>query len=132
MLCSIADVYDAMRLQRKYQQSFPAERILEVLKRNDGQQFDQHLVRRFVQLIGIYPPGDLVRLNTGEIAVVVKVYAPDPYRRQVRVLFDRAGTRLEVPSDLNLWETSDDPERPSSMVTPLDPADYQIDPLALM
>ena len=55
-------------------------------KRNDGTQFDQHLVRRFVQLIGIYPAGNLVRLNTGEVAVVLKVYAPDPYRPRVRVL----------------------------------------------
>ena len=51
MLCSIADVYDAMRSQRAYQQAFPTDRILAVLKRNDGTQFDQHLVRRFVQLL---------------------------------------------------------------------------------
>ena len=68
MLCSIADVFDAMRSQRAYQQSFPTDRILAVLKRADGKQFDQHLVRRFTQLIGIYPPGNLVRLSTGEIA----------------------------------------------------------------
>ena len=86
MLCSIADVYDAMRSLRRYQQAFPTERILEVLKRNDGQQFDQHLVRRFVQLLGIYPAGNIVRLNTGAIAVVRQVYAPDPYRPHVRVL----------------------------------------------
>src|SRR6516225_1485756 len=73
MLCSIADVYDAMRSQRRYQQAFPTDRILAVLKGNDGSQFDQHLVRRFVQLIGIYPSGNLVRLNTGEVAVVRKV-----------------------------------------------------------
>ena len=132
MLCSIADVYDAMRSQRQYQQAFPTDRILAVLKRNDGAQFDQHLVRRFVQLIGIYPPGNLVRLNTGEIAVVVKVYAPDPYRPQVRVLFDRAGMRLDLPYDINLWDAENDQDRPSSVVAPLDPADYSIDPLVLM
>ena len=86
MLCSIADVYDAMRSQRKYQQAFPTDRIKAVLERNDGQQFDKHLVRRFVQLIGIYPPGNLVRLNTQEIGVVLKVYAPDPHRPRVRVV----------------------------------------------
>ncbi len=48
MMCSIADVYDAMRSQRAYQQAFPTDRILAVLKRKDGEQFDQHLVRRFV------------------------------------------------------------------------------------
>jgi len=132
MLCSIADVYDAMRSQRKYQQAFPTDRILAVLKRNDGQQFDQHLVRRFVQLIGIYPAGNLVKLNTGEIAVVLKVYAPDPYRPQVRVLIDRSGTPLDVPFELNLWEDSEDPQRPKSVIAPLDPTDYNLDPLTLM
>jgi putative nucleotidyltransferase with HDIG domain len=132
MLCSIADVYDAMRSQRNYQQAFPTDRILAVLKRNDGTQFDQHLVRRFVQLIGIYPAGNLVRLNTGEVAVVVTVYAPDPYRPHVRVLIDREGRRLDLPYELNVWETSEDPQRPSSIVAPLDPRDYQIDPLLLM
>jgi putative nucleotidyltransferase with HDIG domain len=132
MLCSIADVYDAMRSQRHYQKAFPTDRILAVLKRNDGTQFDQHLVRRFVQLIGIYPSGNLVRLNTGEVAVVMNTYAPDPYRPHVRVLIDREGQRIELPYELNLWETSEDPQRPASIVAPLDPADYQFDPLLLM
>jgi putative nucleotidyltransferase with HDIG domain len=132
MLCSIADVYDAMRSQRQYQQAFPTDRILAVLKRNDGTQFDQHLVRRFVQLIGIYPVGNLVRLNTGDVAVVMNVYAPDPYRPHVRVLIDRDGMRLELPYELNLWEASEDPQRPASVVAPLDPADYPFDPLLLM
>ena len=132
MLCSIADVYDAMRSQRHYQKAFPTDRILAVLKRNDGTQFDQHLVRRFVQLIGIYPVGNLVRLNTGDVAVVMNVYAPDPYRPHVRVLIDRDGKRIELPYELNLWEASEDPQRPASIVAPLDPAGYQFDPLLLM
>jgi putative nucleotidyltransferase with HDIG domain len=132
MLCSIADVYDAMRSQRLYQQAFPTDRILEVLKRNDGTQFDQHLVRRFVQLVGIYPAGNMVRLNTGEVAVVLKVYAPDPYRPRVRVLFDRHARRLDLGYEMNLWDPSDDPERPVSVVAPLDPAQFQVDPLLLM
>jgi putative nucleotidyltransferase with HDIG domain len=132
MLCSIADVYDAMRSQRTYQQSFPTDRILAVLKRNDGKQFDQHLVRRFVQLIGIYPAGTLVRLNTGDVAVVLKVYAPDPYRPHVRILVTSEGKRLDLPYDLNLWEQTEDPKRPSSVIAPLDPAAYPFDPLLLM
>ena len=132
MLCSIADVYDAMRSQRHYQKAFPTDRILAVLERNNGTQFDQHLVRRFVQLIGIYPVGNLVRLNTGDIAVVMNVYAPDPYRPHVRILIDRDGKRLELPYEVNLWETSEDPQRPASIAAPVDPADYTFDALLLM
>jgi putative nucleotidyltransferase with HDIG domain len=128
MLCSISDVYDAMRSQRAYQQAFPTDRILAVLKRNDGTQFDQHLVRRFVQLLGIYPPGNLVRLSTGEIAVVARIHAPDPYRPRVRVLYDGAGSRLDLPVERNLWET-DGGTPPASIVSPLDPGEVGIDPL---
>jgi putative nucleotidyltransferase with HDIG domain len=131
MLCSISDVYDAMRSQRAYQQAFPTDRILAVLKRNDGTQFDQHLVRRFVQLLGIYPPGNLVRLGTGEVAVVTRVHAPDPYRPRVRVLFDAAGARLELPVERNLWEAPPG-ESPGTIATPVDPAEFDIDPLTFM
>jgi putative nucleotidyltransferase with HDIG domain len=130
MLCGIADVYDAMRSQRVYQEAFPTDRILAVLKRNDGAQFDQHLVRRFTQLVGIYPAGNLVRLDTNEIAVVIKTHAPDPYRPQVRVLAAGDGTRLERPYDVNLWESSEN--EPQSVAAPLDPAAYGIDPLTYL
>ena len=126
-LAGIADVYDAMRSQRVYQPAFPTDRILAVLQRNDGTQFDQNLVRRFVQLVGIYPAGNLVRLDTGEIAVVLKAYAPDPYRPQVRILLGADRQPLPQPEDLNLWEADESQVR--SIQAPVDPADYGIDPL---
>jgi putative nucleotidyltransferase with HDIG domain len=132
MLCSISDVYDAMRSQRAYQMAHPTDRILAVLKRNDGAQFDQHLVRRFVQLLGIYPPGNLVRLNTGEIAVVMHVHAPDPYRPRVRVLFGADGARLDVPHDRNLWEPRAETGALDDVKAPVDPAEYNIDPLTFL
>ena len=130
MLCGISDVYDAMRSQRVYQQAFPTDRILTVLQRNDGKQFDQNLVRRFVQLVGIYPAGNLVRLDTGEIAVVVKVYAPDPYRPRVKVVVAADRTPLSRPYEVNLWESHEG--LPDSIQAPVDPIDYNVDPLAHM
>jgi putative nucleotidyltransferase with HDIG domain len=132
MICGIADVYDAMRSQRTYQQAFPTDRILAVLKRNDGTQFDQHLVRRFVQLLGVYPAGNLVKLTSGEVAVVTKAHAPDPYRPRVRVLFDKDGGRLDVPYDRNLWETAPDGVTGDAIVSPVEPSTYSIDPLTYL
>ena len=131
MLCAISDVYDAMRSQRAYQGAHPTDRILAVLKRNEGSQLDPNLVRRFVQILGIYPPGNLVKISTGEIAVVLHVHAPDPHRPRVRVLFDASGARLELPFERNLWEPQRDRDEPglASVVAPVEPADYQIDPL---
>jgi hypothetical protein len=135
MLCAIADVYDAMRSQRAYQQAFPSDRIIAVLKRNEGAQMDQHLVRRFVQLLGIYPPGNLVKLSTGEIAVVLRVHAPDPHRPRVRVLFAPDGSRIDLPFERNLWEPQPDRGTEGALenvVAPVDPADHNIDPLIFL
>jgi len=133
VLCSISDVYDAMRSQRKYQQAFPTERIKAVLDRNDGRQFDPHLVRRFVQLLGMYPPATLVKLNTEEVAVVLRPYAADPHRPRVRVI-GRLAPHLAPakPYDVNLWESVPGSQWPASIVAPLDPAEYGIDPLTLL
>ncbi|HYT75980.1 MAG TPA: HD-GYP domain-containing protein, partial [Vicinamibacterales bacterium] len=135
MLCAIADVYDAMRSQRAYQQAYPTDRILSVLKRNESAQLEPNLVRRFVQLLGIYPPGNLVKLSTGEIAVVLRVHAPDPHRPRVRVLFASDGVRLELPFERNLWEPQrdrTDTDALESVIAPVDPADHNLDPLTFL
>ena len=131
-LAGIADVYDAMRSQRAYQQAFPSDRILEVLRRNDGHQFDQNLVRRFTQLLGIYPPGNLVRLDDGAVAVVMAVHAPDPFKPRVKVIVTSTGEPLETPSEINLFEAKPQWPGPKSVTASLDPAEYSIDPLSYL
>jgi hypothetical protein len=87
-------------------------------------------VRRFSQLVGIYPVGNLVRLDTGEIAVVLKVYPLDPFRPAVRVLMGSDGSRLERPFDVNLWDAREG--EPQTVQAPLDPAAFEIDPLTYL
>jgi HD-GYP domain-containing protein (c-di-GMP phosphodiesterase class II) len=134
-LVGIADVYDAMRSKRSYQQAFPTDRIIEVMRRNDGKQFDQHLVRRFVDLMGVYPPGSVVRLTTGEIAVVVENDGPDPSQPTVKVLFDVHERPLPSPQTRSLWaEAPEDPNADPgpSIIEALDPGAYKIDALSLL
>ncbi len=132
MLCSISDVYDAMRSQRAYQGAYPTDRILGVLQKSDGLHFDQHLVRRFSQLMGLYPPGNMVRLDTGQIGVVIRTFAPDPRRPRVRVIIDAAGNRMPRPFDVNLWDVDAESIGPKSIAAPVDPKDFGIDPLAFL
>ena len=132
MMCSIADVYDAMRSQRAYQQAFPTDRVLAVLKKDDGAHFDAQLVRRFVQLLGVYPPGTLVTLASGAIAVVTRIHAPDPYRPRVKLLFQPDGSAYDLPLERNLWERAPDGAAADAIVRPVDPAPYGIDPLSYL
>jgi len=132
MLVAIADVYDAMRSKREYQGAFPAERVLAVLKHGEGKEFEPNLVRRFVQLMGLYPVGSVVKLNTGALAVVMAPNTRDPYRPRVRVVYDADGRRLPAPYDVSLWEVEPAPHRASAIVAPSAAPDADFDPLSVM
>ena len=78
------------------------------------------------------PPGTLVRLSSGETAVVTRVHAPDPYRPRVRILFGSDGARRNDIVERNLWEPSAESGAVDSVTTPLDPTPFGIDPLTFV
>ena len=99
MMTNIADTYDAMRSRRSYQAEQPPERVAALLSERAGVDFHPHLVRAFLQIVGAYPPGTRVRLDSEEEALVVRINPGDPFRPVVRLLRDRNGDtirRLEV------------------------------------
>lgn len=128
-MSAIADLYDAMRSKRGYQEAFPTDRVMSVLQADDGSRFDPALVRRFAQIVGIYPVGNLVRLDTGDVAVVTKVKPSDPRRPLVRLVIAPDGSRYEGDHKVRLWEAPTATGQPSAIVSPLDPSEFGIDPL---
>jgi putative nucleotidyltransferase with HDIG domain len=127
-LCAIADAYDAMRSTRVYQPATPAARIMEIMTGNTGQQYDRHLVRRFIHLMGVYPPATLVRLTDGSVGIVVD--ADGGERPVVKALFAGDGARLQVPRLMRI-DRADGPSDRDSAVgieAALDPSQYDLDP----
>jgi HD-GYP domain-containing protein (c-di-GMP phosphodiesterase class II) len=69
----IVDSYDAMTSKRIYRRGILNNvEAMEELWNLAGIHFDTVLLKIFISTIGIYPPGSLVQLSTGEIAVVLK------------------------------------------------------------
>jgi hypothetical protein len=66
-IVSIADVYDALRSNRVYREGLPSDRIKAIMTQKDSPAFNRQLLRRFIDLIGMYPVGTLVRLAGGDI-----------------------------------------------------------------
>jgi hypothetical protein len=58
-------------------------------------------VRLFVDIMGCYPPRSVVRLSSGETAVVLEATKGQPLRPKVRVFADVAGGMVE-PHDVDL------------------------------
>src|SRR3954453_5510032 len=103
-IVSIADVYDALRSTRVYREGLPSDRIKSIMGKKDDPAFNPRLLRRFINLIGLFPVGTLVRLNTDEIGVVTHEHPSDPFRPQVKIVRDRDGARVEEMPLVNTWE----------------------------
>jgi HD-GYP domain-containing protein (c-di-GMP phosphodiesterase class II) len=126
-IVTIADVYDALRSNRVYREGLPSDRIRSIMTQKDSPAFNSALLRRFITLMGLFPIGTLVRLETGEVAVVTREHPGDPFRPQVKVLLDADGQAVEAAELVNTWE----PEaRKRGVIEAVDPDTVAIDPLA--
>ena len=129
MIVSIADVFDALRSNRPYRQGLATSRIRAIMGEQENPAFSQPLLKRFVNLMGLFPVGNLVRLNTDELAVVTAEHPTDPFRPQVKILIDAQGHALEEPMLTNTWERDSRGEHPRAVVEAVDPESVDIDPL---
>ena len=131
-IVSIADVYDALRSNRVYREGLPSDRIKSIMAKKDDPAFNQKLLRRFINLIGLFPIGTLVRLNTEEIGVVTHEHPTDPFRPQVKIVRDRDGGELEEMPLVNTWEPNGRGDYTWAVVEAVDPEAVNVDPLQYM
>ncbi len=94
-LVAVADVYDAITTRRSYRRAETPNRALHVLADGAGTVYDPDMVRRFVKVMGLYPPGSVVRLSSGELMVVTH-HRDDDFRRLHGVIAkDSAGVPID-------------------------------------
>jgi putative nucleotidyltransferase with HDIG domain len=132
MIISIADVFDALRSNRPYREGLATNRIRAIMGEQGNPAFNQKLLKRFVNIMGLFPVGNLVRLNTDEVGVITVEHPTDPFRPQVKIVFDKDGERLAEPLLVNTWERDSRGEYPRAVVEAIDPESMQIDPLTLL
>jgi len=98
----LVDSYDAMTTTRVYRGPMLPHQAIETLFCGTGTLYEQHMVQTFRDKVAIYPVGLTVKLNTGEVGVVIDVNGAYAHRPTIRVLFDEYGMPLKVPVDKDL------------------------------
>jgi len=94
----IADTFDAMTTERPYRNKvYSPHDAMRYLVDQAGVKFDPVLVKAFASALGLFPIGTILRLNTGEIGIVVRRsdLSTDPDRAVVRLIADASGNRVD-------------------------------------
>jgi HD-GYP domain-containing protein (c-di-GMP phosphodiesterase class II) len=101
-IVAVADTYSAMVEPRPHRDRWPRQEAFEYLMSAAGYEFDHQTVQACLRHVAPYPVGTMVKLNTGETGVVIRVSKGLGTRPVVRVFTDKDGTNLAKTYDLDL------------------------------
>ncbi|CAG0943905.1 MAG: Cyclic di-GMP phosphodiesterase [Rhodocyclaceae bacterium] len=101
-MAAIIDVYDAITSDRVYHKGMPPTEALRKLFEWSKFHFNPELVHAFARVVGIYPVGALVRLESERLAVVVEQRESNMLQPLLRVVFDARRNHYLKPEDVDL------------------------------
>lgn len=128
-IVKIVDFFDAVTTKRVYRTGhFTRDEALTLMLAQGEKEFHPLLLREFVKMMGVYPVGSLVALDTGELAVVVEVNPESAFllRPRVKLVTDSTGNKRDGETvDLSAVDPATQ-THPRTVVKVLDPLKYGI------
>jgi HD-GYP domain-containing protein (c-di-GMP phosphodiesterase class II) len=104
-IVTITDGYDAATTRRVYRsETLAPSQVLEEMRDNPRRGLDPVLVKAFINLLGIYPVGTLVVLDTFELGIVTAAN-PNPEalsRPIIKIISDAQGNVISPPLVVDL------------------------------
>lgn len=126
-IIAIADQYDAMTSARVYSRvPISPDRTLSIMLDRSGSQLDPYLIKVFINMVGIYPLGSLVMLDTKELGLVFESNTNPVFvdRPRIIVVVDEKGQKTR--NTIDLMEKDDKGNFRRSIIKTLDPYQYKI------
>src|SRR4030043_156483 len=127
-IIQIADSYDAMTTPTIYRKvPFTPEQALAMMLKERGIHFDATFLKIFIGLVGIYPIGSLVLLNTHELGIVYKPN-PDPkWIDRPQVILVELREKKDVRKELvDLTETNGQNRFKRTIIKKLNPKKHHV------
>jgi hypothetical protein len=125
-IVSVVDQYDAMTSARVYSRiPLAPDKALSIMLERAGTQLDPLLCKFFVNMVGVFPIGTLVMLDTKELGLVFESDVVFADRPKVLIIINKNGERVSGPV-VNLTEKGEAGNYYRSIVKTLDPNRYKI------
>jgi len=128
-IVEICDFFDAVTTDRPYRKrTFTRHEALSMMVEKSGEEFNPHLLKIFTNMVGVYPIGSLVALNTGEIGIVSETHSEMSVLLQpkIKLITDSQGNKINGKTvDLRIQQSETNGSS-RKIIKPLNPRDYNI------
>jgi putative nucleotidyltransferase with HDIG domain len=101
-MIAIIDSYDAMTSERPYKKSVYPINAFKTLISESPDGYDEELVEKFIQCMGVYPVGTLVKLNSGKLGLISRLNKQKPLHPFVRVFYNTRLNQAIPIEEINL------------------------------
>jgi len=101
-MIAIIDSYDAMTSERPYKKSVHPINAFKTLISESPEGYDEELVEKFIQCMGVYPVGTLVKLNSGKLGLISRLNKQKPLHPYVRVFYNTRLNQAIPIEEINL------------------------------
>ncbi|MBH0179591.1 MAG: hypothetical protein HP491_17465 [Nitrospira sp.] len=103
LIAAIVDIYDAITSDRCYHKGRTSHEALQFLYRISLEgHLDASLVERFIHVVGVYPVGSVVELDSGETAIVQKINRGAALEPVVLIVKSAGNTVRSSPEEVDL------------------------------
>lgn len=127
-MAAICDVYDALTSNRVYHKGMnPTDALGKILEWSSF-HFDRTLAEQFIKVIGIYPVGTLVQLESGLVGVVVEQHNDDFLHPIVNIFYNSKYNKYTKPERVDLSKKIGSDE----IIGPATPDGFDVNPLTLL
>lgn len=128
-IVNVVDYFDAITTKRVYRKKvFTRAEALSMMLEHIGTEFNPGILKAFVNMLGAYPIGTVVHLDTGEIGIVFNTNPDARYilKPRIKLITDREGNRIDGEmADLSEKDPATD-RFARTILRPLDPDKYAI------
>ena len=128
-IIAVADGFDAATSRRAYQTApLQPDEVLREMWENPRRGYEPILVKAFINLIGVYPAGTLVILDSYELALVqgANPNVEFVHRPMVRVISDPSGTLIHPGFTADLSARNEDGSYQRSIIKVTNPDKYGV------
>ena len=127
-MVGLVNIYDDLTGGRRGRARLTPTEALKSLYDWRGRLFDEDLVARFIQCLGVYPVGTLVELESGEVGVVIAVSTEKRLTPRLLLLRDVHDRPYDPPRVINLAQYHEEGGRSRYEISRvLDPSSLNID-----
>ena len=101
-IVALIDSYDALTSDRVYRKRYNNDEALRIIYKESNGKYDPKLLNLLKNCVARYPSGSLVKLMTGETAIIIRNNSEFLSQPIIKLLTDKDGNKVENSPEIDL------------------------------